>query len=168
MGITNLNTLDLENDLNVDGDVTITGDLTVNGSPVSGGTSVQILSTVTAVDLKTTGQTTLYTVPTGKVCVVSAINFRITAADNATVNPTVNIGITPTFDQWIANIFDSMLGSTSAVGEMQCIDATSIIGGGSPVPVFTAGEVIKADITVGATATTYTASIDVIGYLLDA
>lgn len=43
------------------------------------------LSTVDAINMKSTGQTTLYTVPAGKSCIVTKAILRITTADTAAV-----------------------------------------------------------------------------------
>src|SRR5215216_5190883 len=52
-----------------------------------------ILSQTTGIDAKSTGTTTLYTVPTGKRAYITGIIFHVTAASAITVEPTLGVGV---------------------------------------------------------------------------
>ena len=116
-----------------------------------------ILSITTGIDLKTVATTNLYTVPTGRRGVVTGIIIHVTAADTFTVAPTLGVGV--------------------AAGEVDIMPSTALVGltvldglyryspEGYYVSVAAAG-VIKLGIDTGATATTATGEVTLIGFLL--
>jgi|GEM_PF-3057392 len=123
--------------------------------------SIGVLATVADVDLKSTGQTILYTVPASSSgCIITDVMLMITASDTATVGPTVEIGISPSYNEW--------LGST-ALTTMTTLFKTkslnSVATGREPLG-FGPNDIIKFDITVGATATSLRATIILLGYNL--
>lgn len=124
-------------------------------------TGSEFLSRVTGVDMKSVGQTTLYTVPTGKSCVVTEIIAIPTVADAVSVNPEFGIGTSGgsyiDWDQYSATIdFADTAVATSLF----------LSKGTGAMAVFSAGAEIKIDVTVGATATTSTSSFYVFGFLI--
>lgn len=115
-----------------------------------------ILNEVTGIDLKTTGPTTLYTVPEGKVVYLTDVILVITAADTFATPVTLRVGQDPAFTEWLAA---SALVGLDAVGDFISLGK---IAAGLIHKVFTEGD-IELDITVGAGATTLTATAYPIG-----
>ena len=133
-------------------------------TPTSGAVSAadlttvpSILSKTTGIDAKVVATTNLYTVPAGKTTIVTSAVIRVTAADTITVAPTLGIGIAAGEDDIIAS---TLLTGLDAVTKLWRFDVEGIAVIGA------AAEIIKLGIDVGATATTMTISIDLIGYLL--
>lgn len=116
-----------------------------------------VLSTTTGIDGKTIATTNLYTVPTGKTLIVTEAIVRVTTATAITVPPTLGIGIAAGESDIYAPVSLTGLNATTKIYRFS---ASGTYASGS------AGQVIKAGIKVGATATTMTISIDLIGYLL--
>jgi hypothetical protein len=116
-----------------------------------------VLSTVTAVNLKTIAVTNLYTVPTGKKCVVTALAIRVVTATSVTVAPQLGAGITAGEADIISL---TTLTGLNAVGQIFVINTAGLFVTGA------AASVIKLGVDVGATATALTADIDLIGYLV--
>lgn len=118
------------------------------------------LASVSGVDLKTVASTNLYTVPTGKSLVVTEVIIRITVSSGFAVAATVSVGKTAAFTEWL--VATAMTG-LSALGSFRKLsDSVAALVHG----MFTAGEVLALNVTVGATATTLTATVDVYGYLV--
>ncbi len=116
-----------------------------------------ILSQTTAIDAKTTGTTTLYTVPTGIKAYITEIVFRCTAASAFTVEPTLGVGV--------------------AAGEADIMPSTALTGFTALNKLYrfsaegtyvscAAADVIKLGIDTGATATTATIEVFLIGFLI--
>lgn len=119
----------------------------------------QVVATVTGVNMKTVGTGILYTVPAGYKFVTVEAKPRPTVISGLVSIATLGVGI--------------------AAGEIDIIPATPLTGldaitkAASIKPalvsrVALAGEVIKYGVTVGVVGTTYTADIDLIGYLMPA
>lgn len=117
------------------------------------------LATVDSINLKTAGQTPLYTVPAGKSLVVTSLILRTTNVSGFLTPATVRVGITPNFDGFIAA---TALTNVDTVGEAVNLASVSTL----IYKVFVAGDVVNLDVTIGATGTTVTGSVDLIGYLL--
>ena len=120
-------------------------------------TAPSILSTVAGIDLKAVATTNLYTVPTGKVAIITEVLIRITTATALTITSTLGVGVA-------AGEADIMA-STALVG-------LTLLGGvyrfsceGTFVSV-AAASVIKLGVDTGATATTATGEVTLIGFLL--
>jgi hypothetical protein len=116
-----------------------------------------ILSQTTGINAKTTGTTTLYTVPTGKRAYVTSILFHCTTATSFTVEPTLGVGV--------------------AAGEADIMPSTALTGFTALDKVYryspegtyvsnAASDVIKLGIDTGATATTATIEVFLIGFLI--
>ncbi len=140
-------------------DTTLTGDGTVTNplSVVSATSGIDILSITTGINAKTVGTTNLYTVPVGKTAIITGIDILVTAATAVTVPPTVGVGI--------ASGEDDIFFPTSLIG----LNLVNEIYRGVPLGVFVkgnAGEIVKLGIDVGATATTMTITVNLIGYLI--
>lgn len=120
-------------------------------------TELAILASVTGIDMKATGQTLLLTVPTGKKCVITNAIIRATAVDTVTVVPIISIGQ--------GGSFNDLVGATSLTGlnGQFAIDLFSSIGANT-YTVYNAGDQIQLNIATGATATTLTGAIELMGY----
>lgn len=118
-----------------------------------------LLSTVSGVDLKVTGPTSLYTVPTGKTLYVTEIIVDITAASGFAVAATARIGKSAAYTEWLAA---TALTGLNGVGKFLQLSKTAL---GLVHQTFTANEVLAVDLTVGATATTLTGRFYVFGFL---
>jgi len=115
------------------------------------------LVTITGIDAKTTGTTTLYTVPTGKTAVITKAVVRCTAATAITVAPTLGIGVAAGEADIFASVVLTGLTTTATVWTFGA--------SGLAVPVAAAG-VIKVGIDTAATGTSQTIAIDLFGYLV--
>ena len=134
-----------------------TGLLLAAQAPVN----VPRLATITDVDLKTTGQTTLYTVPAASAgCVVTDVMLMISASDTATVGPTVGVGISPNYNEWIAA---TALTTLTALFKSKSLNLIAV--GREPLG-FGPTDVIKLNITVGATATSLRGTVVLLGFNL--
>lgn len=120
-------------------------------------TGVALLSTTASINAKTVATTNLYTVPAGKKAIITDIILHVTAADTVTVVPTLGVGV--------------------AAGEIDIMPSTSLTGfdalnelykyscTGTYVSV-AAGGIIKLGVDTGATATTMTISVYLMGFLV--
>lgn len=136
----------------------------------TGGTSAQaalnglgavgVLATVAAIDLKVTGQTTLFTVPAGKTLIITDVIVRATSADTVAVAPIVRVGKTASFNEWAPL---ATLTNLTAAGSFYSLApfAIALIR-----QTFAAAEVVKIDVQTGATAVALVATVHVIGYLV--
>ena len=108
------------------------------------------LATVTGVDMKTAGSTTLYTPPSGKTLIVTSVVIRGNSASLAG-------GTSYSFTNWRQTVDLSGMTATTGFRELVQIDNTTY----TPVPGGTAFQII---VTTGATAAG-TATLDIFGYL---
>ena len=129
--------------------------------------ALQILSSPVSIDLKTTGDTTVFT-PAEDIWVAGII-FNPTAVDTVTVGVTISVGTNAsTYNDIISSV-----GSTT----FRLVDTTlpcfveSKNGSGFDGTTkglmckVTAGTPIKVHISVGGTATTWTADAYIVGYV---
>lgn len=117
------------------------------------------LATVTNVNLKTVGQTTLYTVPaTSTGCVITDVIVMITDSDTATIGCTAQIGVTPSFNEWLSSL---ALTTLTGLYKTKSLNNSAT---GREVTAFGPADVIKFDVTVGATATSLRATIIILGF----
>ncbi len=115
------------------------------------------LATVTGIDAKATGTTTLYTVPTGKTAVITGAVVRCTAATAITVAPTLGIGV--------AAGEDDIFASTALTGLTATTKEWTFVASGLMVNA-AAAAAIKVGIDTAATGTSQTLAIDLLGYLV--
>lgn len=123
----------------------------------SNGFATAPLATVTGINAKSTGTTTLYTVPGGKTAVITDVVVRCTAASAITVPASAGVGIAAGEDDIYASA--SMTGLTAANKAWR-------FPNGGVMAVGTAASVIKLGIDTAATGTSQTLACDVMGYLL--
>lgn len=122
---------------------------------------IGILSTVTGIDAKTTGTTTLYT-PSGNSVVPISFIFRVTSASGVTVNPTLGVGVNGAADDLMpSDILSFVLTTAGQFGTYYINSSFSF-----PTAIVPSGTAIKLGIDTGATATSLILTIDVIGYLI--
>lgn len=116
-----------------------------------------LLSTTTGINAKTTGQTTIYTVPAGKTAIITQVIVRCTAASSITNGPTASVGYT-------SAAYTDIYAATNIAG----LTATTAIFGYSTVGMSknaVAATVIKLNISTASTGTSQTVAVDVIGYI---
>jgi hypothetical protein len=108
------------------------------------------------VDLKSTGTTDIYTVPTGYRFITTDVYYEGIDMSGITNLGTSNIGSNATSYNNIISTYSYLIGFTN--GEMRSL-------GPSDAAIISAGSVIKINVTVGATATTCTVKVHLLGYL---
>src|SRR5258707_969924 len=115
-----------------------------------------ILSITTGINLKNTGATTLYTNATGKKVVITQIIVRVTAASVYTVAAQVSVGQnSATYNDILANVILNSL----------AVDAIDILTPAVANLAVAPAPAIKLIVNPGATATTATGSVVLIGFL---
>lgn len=115
-------------------------------------------TTTTLIDGKTTGATTLYTVPSGRQFILQHAYVIPTTVTSLTTPSTVSIG--KTSSTYIDVIAATAL--TGLVGANTSINLAPITG----ASVLQAGDVLKVNVSVAAIGTAYTFSVVVTGILL--
>lgn len=120
----------------------------------------QKLATVTAIDLTTAAQTTLYTVPAGKTLYITEILIRIIGVITFVSGATIGIGKAASYNEWLAA---TAMGALSSTTQFRLLSHSAA---GLIYQSFAAGEVVKINVTVPAVSTLLTAACDVFGYLL--
>lgn len=123
-------------------------------------------SAVTSVDLKTTGQTTLYTVPntpivSGMKFYIEDILIRINTANTVTVAPTIRIGKSAGYTEYIGS---TTLTGMDTAGQYKWL--SEFMSSTDIHTEFSLADVIKLDVVTGATATTLTADIHILGIFI--
>ncbi len=121
---------------------------------------IQVLATPVSVDLKTTGATSLYTVPSGKSLILISAILRMTNADTATVPAVIGIGKTSAYNEFRDT---ETLIDFDTTGDIVNISSSP---SNNVTSVFAAGDIVAINVITGATATTATASATLIGYLI--
>lgn len=117
------------------------------------------LATIGGIDAKTVAATTLYTVPVGKIMIITSVVVKCAAADTVSVACSYSLGgNNPNYDNW-KGITASGLDSQGQI-RMETVE-------NQVSSAMAAGTVFKLNITTGATATTQTLVVDLFGYLLD-
>lgn len=124
------------------------------------GNTVALLGSASGIDLKSTGQTTLYTVPAGKTLLITNVILLITSANTVAVVPVVRIGKASAYNEWAA--LTTVTGLDTAGKFLSLNNATTLMMHQS----FAAGEVVKLDVQTGATATTLTGTAYLYGTLI--
>ncbi len=119
--------------------------------------SPTILATTTAIDGKTTGTTNLYTVPAGKTAIITQAIVRTTTATAVATPPDAGLGI--------ASGEDDIFASSTLFGLTSSARMYVFTSQGGAVQA-TTGQIIKLGIDTGATGTTLTLAVDLIGYLV--
>jgi hypothetical protein len=83
------------------------------------------LATVTGIDFKTTGQTTLYAVPSNYTCIVTDIILRITDSSGFSVAPVVRVGKASGYSEFVGN---TTLTGLDAVNEYVSLASAANLG----------------------------------------
>jgi len=132
--------------------------------------NAECLLSSTTVAFNATGQTTLYTVPTGKVCVITKC---VIIAGGDAGETDITIGVTTDWDNWagangIAGA-DIALDNVNAAGDCVIISPATFVAtpaANNVLQRYTAGEVIKMDVVAGNGNASN--QVDLFGYLYDA
>lgn len=111
----------------------------------------EALLSTTIVAFNAAAQTTLYTVPVGKTCIITKV---IVVAGADAVDAEITIGVTASWDNWLGA--NGMLGANLDLDELDAANEYCIISptadadpvaAASVLTRYTAGEVIKVDVT---------------------
>lgn len=119
-----------------------------------------ILSVVPSINLANTGQTALYTPPSGKNLIVTNVLILITAATAVISVATARAGITPNYTEYVPA---TSLTGLDAANEYICLNETAL---GIVHSRIASGSIFSLDVTIAAVATTLTATAYTIGYLI--
>lgn len=122
--------------------------------------SYGLLATITSINLKNTGQTTLYTVPTGKTLFLTEIVMSATAASTITIPPIIRVGKASSYNEWLPLTTLTGLDTTNKFTQLT-VSSTLLMH-----QTFAAAEVVKLDVQTGSTATTLTATAYLFGFLV--
>lgn len=123
---------------------------------INGFAPEMILSRTTGINAFTTGNTTLFTVPTGKTAIITRAIVRVSAATAVTNGPTASVGGTATADVFASTALTALNATTKMFTFSQ-------VGMSTLVPASTT---VKLNISVAATGTSETLAVDLIGYLI--
>lgn len=137
-------------------------DGTTGKIPVIESSGPMLVANVTGINFKNTGTTTIYTVPTigTSAFFPTSMLLYATASNSVTVVPTIRAGISSSLTSLMAAT--AMTGFDN-VGEYLDLLTTTAkqIKSGCP-----AASVIQIDVTIAATATTFTGGVALFGYFL--
>ena len=122
-------------------------------------TNSSLLSITNGIDLKATGQTALYTVPTGYNCIISDIFAIVTTASGIVAAPIFRIGKSPNYNEWLAL---TTFTGFSAINQAASLNTSANL---AVRQYFVSGDVVKIDVQTAATATSMVASLHMLGYL---
>lgn len=140
--------------------INLATDITGTLPSANGGTGFTnapaIVVTVTGINAQTVATTTLYTVPSGKTFIPTEAIVRCTAATAITNGPTANV-----YTSSAGDIYAST--NIAALTAVNKIFGWQTIGMSLSVP---AGGTVNFQITAGATGTSETVAIDLMGYLV--
>ena len=120
-----------------------------------------MVGSVDSVDFNATAQTTLYTVPPGKKCVLDYVRIRNVSADMALADCTV--GQVGALTDFLGTRDLALLNAAASTGILASIPAANVVKGIE----YTAGEVIQIDVTT-AVGGACTATVELFGKLDDA
>ncbi len=117
---------------------------------------VSILGTKSGIDAATLATHSLYTVPTGKTALVSAVFVRTTASSGCGAAATVNFGANgASYDDWMSSA-NTMNTTANAYWYMNSMTSK---------PMYAAASVFSMKITTASTCASQTIAVDVMGYL---
>jgi len=115
------------------------------------------LGAVTGIDLTTTGVTTVFTAPSGKIALIFGVLLEATDADTVTVVPQISLGLNPS----TTNIFPTeTLINFDTTGDLYLYwanvhKAVTVVDGG----------ILDLDVVMAATATTLDVTARILGIL---
>ena len=119
-----------------------------------------LLAAVSNVDLKSTGQTTLFTVPDSNYLFITDVIIAVTDASLITITPTIGVGKAANYTEWQGA---AQLVGLDAIGEFVSLANSANL---AIRQSFSSGEVVKLEVRTGATATTMRATIYLFGYIV--
>lgn len=122
--------------------------------------AASLLAKVGGINAKTVAATALFTVPVGKVAIITEIIIRVTAwAAGAGAAATVGFGQPAAYTDYLAAAGQVIATGITNVWSNKAAVKTMLVG-------YAAGLVFGANVTVGSTATTETWEISVFGFLV--
>jgi len=128
------------------------------------GNPIKIVKLATAeIDAKVEAVTTLYTIPTGKQCVITKVFVRCTEATSISTEPEISLGANETYDDWVDNEYVADL---TEENYYTAVNAPDYYAGDNPKPIYQAEDVIKVSVNTASVGTSQTIAIDLFGYLI--
>lgn len=116
------------------------------------------LAKINGLDMKTTGATNIFTVPQGMNLLVFDFIFDPVSVVSKTIDPIIGIGRSANYNELCNNVIIPMAnGGMRKLTKEANIAAWQIFGG---------GDVVGINVTTGATATTCTCNVRLIGMLI--
>jgi len=135
--------------------------MAINNPSILNHCAVALLGSVDSVNLNSETQTTLFTVPTGKKCVLDHIRIRNVSADCSSA--TVTIGLSTALTDFLGTQTLSALNAAATTGILRPVpNATTVLG-----QEYTAAEIIQIDVSAAA-GSACTATVELFGTLDDA
>ncbi len=135
--------------------------MAINNPTILSHNAVTLLGSVDTVDLDTAAATTIYTVPTGKTCVLHHVVIRTLSTTPTGV--TVTIGQVGALTDFLGTQTITAITATVGAGILRVIpNATTVLQ-----QMYTAGEVLQIDVT-NAKGSACTATVEFFGTLDDA
>lgn len=119
-------------------------------------TSALVIDSV--IDLTATGETVIYTVPTGKTAIINGCVLLVNAAVSVTTDAAASVGVTPNTNDLFV---EEVLVQIRSVGDVYSFWADKTTG-----VVVPAGATIQISVGTAATATTLSASAILVGILV--
>lgn len=116
-----------------------------------------VLSTITGINAKSVANTALYTVPTGKTAIITGYSVRCSAASAITIGASAGIGNVAGTNNISASQTMTTLTTTTSTFQWQVTGASIITAA--------AGQIFF-NLGTGATGTSQTLVVDLIGYLV--
>ena len=116
-----------------------------------------LLARVTGIDFTIVAATNLYTVPTGRKCVVTSAIIRVTSANTISVAAQAGIGIAAGEDDILALV---------TLTELTAVDKAFRMSPTITFAVGSADNIIKLGVDIGAVATTMLCEVSLFGYLI--
>lgn len=110
------------------------------------------------VDLTETGNKLSLPVPTGRVLIIDSLILRVTTVTNYSGAPSVRAGITPNFDEFLAEL---ALTNLNSVGEF--VDLA--MQGGMVKTAFSGGQSLVLDCSVASASDVLTVEVEVVGHI---
>ena len=116
------------------------------------------IALISGVNLAASGQTLLFTVPSGKKCVVTDVRLEVVSATAVISVASMRVGKASNYDEWMPI---TALTGLDAPGEFVSLETSANL---MVRKAFASGDAIKMDVTTAAVATALTADVHVFGY----
>lgn len=117
--------------------------------------SVRRIARISGIDALVVGTTAMYTVPTGRTLVVTGVVPRVTVGTAVTVDGSVSLGTSGSFDQIVP---------TAVTNQMRAVNDEYALPVSAKAVIVPAGGTVTFRRVTGGTGTTLTIDVDLLGY----